>query len=271
MNGTENGNSKRTRKFSNEVELETAFVQDNPLVKQKMVLANQKKDEILGDASERGTNSGNENASVDEVQEGMPREENANATNESEGAQGEKVEKRGRHKLECTCEKCTAKREGKPAGEQTQAKPRKDGSASLDSATSAYKKVAAPVQGSPQDPKKDYVDLSQYISGALLLIAIDSVMPSLMCTVLSWFMGSKYKYADKKLLKLTPTEKKELEPLADQIVKLLFGMVHPAVAFAVTLGIMYAGKIMSLEDSDFKIPPPKLKQAVSTNERRAKK
>lgn len=108
----------------------------------------------------------------------------------------------------------------------------------------------ATTQQATQDVK---IDLSKYISGALLLIVMDAVFPSAIILI-AGYVDKKYKYVDKSKLKLEKDEKKELEPLADEMIKIFFGMVHPAVAFFVCSGLLYAGKLMSLEESDFIIP-----------------
>lgn len=101
-----------------------------------------------------------------------------------------------------------------------------------------------------QQPNDNLIDVSQYISGALVLIALDAIFPSLIIWV-AGMVDKKYKYIDKRKLKLTQDEKDELEPLADQVVKVLFGMVHPAIAFFVATAVIYAGKLTSLDEREY--------------------
>jgi len=85
----------------------------------------------------------------------------------------------------------------------------------------------------------------------LFLIALDSIMPSLILKLIGT-RAPKYKDVDVKKIKLTATEKKELEPLADEVVKLVFGQMHPALAFLTAYGMITVGKLLALDDDDFK-------------------
>ena len=182
-------------------------------------------------------------------------EKSEGAKTEKEKEQGEKVETRGRKPLtqEQKDEKARRDREryeAKKGGEG------KTAQTSLIDDLRKYKTVTTPPANQPpanQPTANVEIDLSKYISGALLLIVIDSFFPSLILMIMG-FVDHKYKYAKREKLKLTPTEKKELEPLADAMIKLMFGLVHPAVAFLIATGMLYAGKVMSLDDDDFNIP-----------------
>ncbi len=249
MNEETRESNPARKRFTNEVTEEP--LQDNAMVKRKVMENIRKENEMAQSGGGAGNDNGNENEGSKNDAPQTSQNTYDYGAEKGEGEANEKVKDgRGRHKKGCLCEKCVAKRS---SGQPDNKGFANNGSEKLDSATNAYRKVSAPVGAPPvnNDPKKDYVDLSQYISGALFLIALDSVMPALITTIMGVF-DKKYKRADKSKLKLTATEKKELEPLADQVVKVLFGMVHPAIAFGITVSLMYMGKVLSLEDEDFK-------------------
>ncbi len=264
-NGTKESNPARKR-FKNEVVED--HLQDNPETKQKVLQNLRDKNEVSETKGEGRNDNGVQNEGGEKGNSQKTQGQNESGANEEKG-EGEKIEKRGRKPMTPE-EKEAAKlrREAIARGEKVEPIEKKDaskfkaGADSLDSSTSAYKRVATPSNTTTPAAQnnaanKDYVDLSQYISGMLFLIAIDAIFPSVLLKLIGWF-DKKYKYLDKSTLRLTPTEKKELEPLAESVVKILFGHVHPAVAFAVTLAIIYAGKIMNADESDFNLPDNKL-------------
>lgn len=138
----------------------------------------------------------------------------------------------------------------------------KDAKNSLNDDLNEYKRVTSPVSntnGNPTpngNPPEGQIDVSKFVSGALLLIAIDAIFPTAIILIMRQF-DPKYKYVNKKKLKLTSEEKEELEPLANEVVKLIFGYMPPLQAFLFCMSIVYAGKIMLLSDEDFLIPKPK--------------
>lgn len=83
-------------------------------------------------------------------------------------------------------------------------------------------------------------DMLNYFSGALLLVIIDSVFPSVIA------MGLKrYKPKAKvtvKSLQLDKDEKESLEPLADMFVKAYIKTLPPEQAFLIALIFIYGGK-----------------------------
>ena len=179
-------------------------------------------------------------------------ENNANTGVEVEIKEGPKIKGRGRHKLDCDCEKCKAKnnKDGKaPESKGTESKGPDDKTA-LDDDLSKYKKVATP-EGTitPSTPEETKIDVGKYISGALFLIAVDSVFPSLVLKI-AMFISPKYKGIKVKQLKLTAEERTELEPLADEVVKIIFGQLNPITAFALCYGILLFGKIVLLSPDE---------------------
>ena len=92
------------------------------------------------------------------------------------------------------------------------------------------------------------VDISKYISGALLLMMIDFLLPTLFTLVYPKLKRLK----DKKKLKMTKDERKELEPIADECIKQVAMKLAPMEAMALMLLFVYGGKIYELEEADFK-------------------
>jgi len=95
------------------------------------------------------------------------------------------------------------------------------------------------------------IDVSKFITGALLLIVMDAVVPSLLLKGLSMF-DSKYNNVDKRALKLEADERKALEPLASEVIKHIFMNINPVTAFFVCTTIIYGSKIIMLDEDDFK-------------------
>jgi hypothetical protein len=96
-------------------------------------------------------------------------------------------------------------------------------------------------------PNTPTININNYISGTLLLIVIDIVFP----TIMKYFFTKLKTLKNKRSLNLTSEERKELEPLADEFIKSLSLSLHPAEAFLIVLGFMYASKYASLDETDF--------------------
>jgi hypothetical protein len=96
-------------------------------------------------------------------------------------------------------------------------------------------------------PSTPTININNYISGTLLLIVIDIVFP----TIMKYFFTKLKTLKNKRALNLTSEERKELEPLADEFIKSLSLSLHPAEAFLIVLGFMYASKYASLDETDF--------------------
>ena len=99
-----------------------------------------------------------------------------------------------------------------------------------------------------EQPAQNQVDISKYISGALLLMMIDFLLP-----ILFTFVYPKLKrLKDKKKLKMTKDERKELEPIADECIKQVAMKLAPMEAMGLMLLFVYGGKIYELDESDYK-------------------
>jgi len=108
------------------------------------------------------------------------------------------------------------------------------------------------------DYNKPKIDISQYVSGAMLLMALDYLFPVVTKYIIGRFDKKYTKLNDtgKKALQLTEDEKKMLEPGADLIVEMIFEDIHPLAAFGLMLGTIYFGKISMLSEDCFDNPKP---------------
>lgn len=202
-------------------------------------------------SSEGGNQGANDNPEIPPQTEPQKQNENSEKTEtksetQTGSQQQEKVKDgRGRHPKECNCAKCVTKRASKPNA---------NAKTLFDDELSQYKKVnsTGSTQTTQEQPKPNDVTIqvSQFISGALFLIAVDSLLPSLLLKLMQQ-QDPKYKNVDAKKIKLTSEERKQLEPLADEVVKVIFGTMHPALAFLVAYGIITVGKLLILDDEDF--------------------
>ena len=106
-------------------------------------------------------------------------------------------------------------------------------------------KVIAP--GAKVDPKP--VNISEFVSGTMLLMALDYTFPLFVKFGVGFF-AAKYKKinaAGCEALQLTPAEHKKLEPMADELVKILFATIPPAWAFVFFWGTTTFYKVMMLD------------------------
>jgi hypothetical protein len=120
---------------------------------------------------------------------------------------------------------------------------------------SQYGQVETPTDpnATDHDPAQaNQVDISKYISGALLLMMIDFLLP----TAFTFVYPKLKRLKDKRKLKMTKDERKELEPIADECIKQVAMKLAPMEAMALMLLFVYGGKIYELDDTDFKPETP---------------
>ncbi len=84
----------------------------------------------------------------------------------------------------------------------------------------------------------------QLISGALLVLMIDLVFPNIIAVVNNKVSKDKIKAKD---LSLKNEQKKELEPMADEVAKEIQLKMNPLVALIVTLAGIYGVNLMALK------------------------
>lgn len=194
-----------------------------------------------------GNNNGSKAGAIRGDEKETPPNKDEATSQSKKDADETKVETRGRKKLS-------------DEEKLQRANERKSAQSNLMDDLSKYKTTQLPtttptIQAAPEATK---IDLSKYVSGALLLLVIDSVFPTLVLKIAS-YIDIKYKNVSSKKLKLDKEEKEELEPLADEMIKTFFGYVPAPIAFFVCAGLLYASKLMALEDEDFK---PKIKTRI---------
>lgn len=159
-----------------------------------------------------------------------------------------KTETRGRHKKDCTCERCLAKKgisqdrvntasPAIPAGSFESGRSISDSNPlNLDE----FRKV----EGVNQSSTPEQVNAGKFITGGLLLICVDALMPATIIKVLSIF-DKDLKTIKTKEIKLSSEQIEDLEPLANEAVKGIVMTMSPMSAFLTALMMVYAGNTMS--------------------------
>lgn len=164
-----------------------------------------------------------------------------------------KVERRGRHKKDCDCNKCKEKK-GVPSFEnQTSSGENSNLSQTLQTGTSNSKiSNSNPLDLSEfkktelnaNSPNETEVNAVKYITGSLLLMLIDAVAPTVLIKVLG-MTNEKYKKLSSKKVRLTKDQREDLEPLANEAVKQITLNMNPMTAFFVCTSLIYATNIMT--------------------------
>jgi hypothetical protein len=78
-------------------------------------------------------------------------------------------------------------------------------------------------------------DVANLIDGYIVLLILDAICPQ----TIKFLFKKKFEGIPADAISLTETQKKSLEPLADQIAKYLVGYVNPLYAFLMVSGLMY--------------------------------
>ena len=93
---------------------------------------------------------------------------------------------------------------------------------------------------------KKKVDLSKYVSGTLLIMLIDSLIPNLMLYACKYIAPEKYKNSKVESLQMTMEERKQIEPLANEVIVVLIGELSPLEAFLIFTTVIYGSKLLTL-------------------------
>jgi hypothetical protein len=169
-----------------------------------------------------------------------------------------KTETRGRHKKDCTCERCLAKKGiASPASTASSAGSFESGRSISDSNPlnlDEFKKV----EGVNQSSAPEQVNAGKFITGGLLLICIDALMPATIIKVLSIF-DKDLKTIKTKEIKLSSEQIEDLEPLANEAVKGIVMTMSPMSAFMTAMLMVYAGNTMSAVMDRKETPKPEKK------------
>ena len=157
-----------------------------------------------------------------------------------------KEEKRGRHKKTCTCDKCKAK--GQTADEspapQSAIKPLSNTKVTDSNPLDLSEfKTGTPVTA--QSPNPAEVNAAKYITGGMLLILIDALLPAVIVKIFH-YASPKTKGALKaKAVKMSDEQMEALEPLANEAMKEVFLQMSPMNALLFGLFATYAGNALS--------------------------
>lgn len=95
-------------------------------------------------------------------------------------------------------------------------------------------------------PSQNEINAAKFITGAILLMVCDAIIPTALIKVLGMF-DAKYKQLKTKNIKLSADQRKDLEPLADECVKAMTLNMHPTTAFFITMFILYGSNLMNTE------------------------
>lgn len=166
----------------------------------------------------------------------------------------EQPKRRGRHKKDCDCVKCLAKRAEKleqmqretpEEPKQTEPKRPTPGDIRPDDIFSrweANRTEDEPEQVEVLEPERSPEQEKTLISGMLLLSMIDAIAPVLFVKVVGLF-SPKTKIKPGQL-RLTMEEKREMEELAEIVARQMIGNLPPAQLLAATLFLTYTGKVI---------------------------
>jgi len=235
--------------------------------------------------SETKTISSNEKSGATESGKAVTTSNEETQIASNSNAISEREEKRGRHKKDCSCDKCVAKRNspnnlGRETVLQTNSsgndklqvqQPKKEtAEEQLRKELSEYKietnnNSQSPTTTQTQENFVPQVDITQFINGALFLVALDYCFP----LILKYGVGTfnpVYKRINEngfEKLKLTKEERKLLEPSANALVLYIFKDANPIVIFFVVSMAVYGGKFALLGENDFH--PVKEKKQIENN------
>lgn len=106
-------------------------------------------------------------------------------------------------------------------------------------------------KGQPKPPSKSkpvvqpptQIQASVIISGALFITLVDTLMPMVICGLNNWLTKTK---VDPDKMKMTESQRRDLVPIGDAVVKELNIQSSPSVLFLVSLVGIYGINFMSL-------------------------
>jgi len=169
-----------------------------------------------------------------------------------------KSETRGRHKLDCECEKCKLKK-GQTQNADTKEKinpvKKETAKSNVIVEETDFNKIVSEyetykpenVVGANNQPIQQQQGFKILISGYVFLMCLDAIIPRAFIKIFKIF-NKKAQKLDVKKIKLTKEQLKSLEPMADQVAQHLFGNMPPLPALIVSMSFMYVGNIMTEMD-----------------------
>lgn len=153
-----------------------------------------------------------------------------------------KTETRGRHKKDCTCDKCIAKKGGTPA--QDRPAQKFDTGRTISDTNPLNLDEFKKVDGITQQSTPQEVNAGKFITGGLMLICVDALLPATIIKVMSIF-DKDLKTIKTKEIKLSSEQMEDLEPLASEAVKGMVTTMSPMSAFMTAMLMVYAGNTLS--------------------------
>ena len=165
-----------------------------------------------------------------------------------------KVERRGRHKKDCNCDKCQEKKGVTSFENQTSSGENSNNGQTIQTGVTNSSKISntnpldlsefKKTELNANSPNETEVNAVKYITGSLLLMLIDAVAPTLLIKVLG-MTNEKYKKIPSKKVRLSKDQREDLEPLANEAVKQMTLNMNPMTAFFMCTSLIYATNIMS--------------------------
>jgi hypothetical protein len=109
---------------------------------------------------------------------------------------------------------------------------------------------ATPFSSPPPPPPPPVQTNKVYISGAMFIFCIDFILPNFI--KYAYEFTNKNYTIDKENIQLDKQEKEEVIPLANEVVKEIFGNASPMSQFLFYMSIMYMGKLTFAEKKERK-------------------
>lgn len=99
-----------------------------------------------------------------------------------------------------------------------------------------------PPKTPPIQPQQTHTVGGELLTGALFLLLVDMLMPNLIALINNWVSKDK---VDAKHLKLTDSQKDELAPIADRVVKHINLDQHPIALYVLCTFAMYSMRLLA--------------------------
>lgn len=122
-------------------------------------------------------------------------------------------------------------------------------------------KQPAPGETPATAPPTSKPNYKVWINGSMFLVAMDFVFPGTIALAFNYF--SKTHRVKAEDLKFTDDERKDLEPLADEVVGELLNKMSPLEQFIIFTAILYGAKLTFAAKEKVKVNAPKSKEKAS--------
>lgn len=153
----------------------------------------------------------------------------------------------------------------KPNATQPQT-PKPDDSQQLNDALKDSQPKPTPAGEIPATASTSKPNYKVWINGSMFLVAMDFVFPGTIAFAFNYF--SKTHRVKAEDLKFTDDERKDLEPLADEVVGELLNKMSPLEQFIIFTAILYGAKLTFAAKEKVKVTPSKSKEKVKVDEKK---